>query len=651
MKKYLMTGIAALALCVGFISCSHDFDSPTQEELNDLNVKKIVNTYNEAFKAYIGGEISPTQTWGFGTPVTSRTRTEDKNLNEWGDPTKEHGNWIVPPALTDDQKTRVMAYFQANPGLTYEDPHLTNFFIQQVYKGGTSPGAISSERYTQTNGNSLIGSDNMDWLYMGEGLDHVNDYNDGTWNLGVPYEVLNTGASANDHRGNTTHVEGVTHPDMITLMVNSSTEFVAYGSSTGNQYHTNCCALAGWDVIEAWAIAHRDSLTRIGKFGATLDDGWDRSFVGLDYEDRTIDNLYLTPKTNAKALDNNFIDGNSHWVLYQGTVYSFDDFRNTFGNFDFRDVKGGLVYYVTDNVSNQAIADYIKYTDKNNQVVNVTKDAYNYKLTKEQFKDLYNITINNQEDGLYDLDMILDYIRQSALPTEHNGNWVKNIGGRDYVYSDWIVTLTEANHQNTTPPTTSPADLRIMAEDLSAKERSDFDFNDIVFDVYFAKDNETTTKVVVRAAGGTLPLRIKVKSSAQHSDEATTGANGNGWQEVHDLWNLQTNIMINTGAEAMFGNGKGRDNMGSRRITLDWAVEDKEDANNITIEVLKTLSDGTSEWIEMTAHQGEPAAKFAIPAPDPDEENWCSERQSIKDTFETFAEWAQSGNALDFKWW
>jgi len=311
MKKYLMTGIAALALCVGFTSCSHDLEPMSQEEIDQMEAQKVVNTYKAAFEQYIGGKVASNQTWGFSGTFAARTRTENKNLNQWGDP--NYGNWKVPDALTDGQKTRVMAYFQANPGLTYEDPHLTDFFIQQVYKGGTTPGAISSEQYTQTNGTPLIGSDNMDWLYMGNGLDHVNDYNDGTWNGGVEYEVLNTGANTNDHQGNTTHVEGVTHPDMITLMENSSTEFVAFGSSTGNQYHTDCCALAGWRVIEAWAIAHEDSLKAIGKFGATLDDGWNRSFVGLDYENRTIDNLYSS-KGNAKAKD--FMDGNSHWVLY-----------------------------------------------------------------------------------------------------------------------------------------------------------------------------------------------------------------------------------------------------------------------------------------------------------------------------------------------
>jgi hypothetical protein len=40
MKKYLMTGIAALALCAGFTSCSHDIEQLSQEEINQLEAKK-----------------------------------------------------------------------------------------------------------------------------------------------------------------------------------------------------------------------------------------------------------------------------------------------------------------------------------------------------------------------------------------------------------------------------------------------------------------------------------------------------------------------------------------------------------------------------------------------------------------------------------
>jgi len=172
---------------------------------------------------------------------------------------------------------------------------------------------------------------------------------------------------------------------------------------------------------------------------------------------------------------------------------------------------------------------------------------------------------------------------------------------------------------------TPTADLRIMAEDLSASDDTDFDFNDIVFDVYYAKAGETTTKIVVQAAGGTLPLRIK-------TGEGT-------WQEVHALYNQGTGIMINTGAETKYP-GKGKDNLGTKEVTLNYAVTSEEAAKGIIIEVEKN-----GQWIEMKAERGEPAAKFAVPAT----VDWCSERTSIKEKNEKFVDWATRNASI--KWW
>ena len=665
MKKYLITGALALVACATLTSCHSD------DELSGSLVQQKIKAYEQVFEEEFG-KVDPNQDWGFGTAeilartrtAMDRTRTENKNLNQWGDP--NYGNWKVPDALTDGQKTRVMAYFQANPGLTYEDPHLTDFFIQQVYKGGTTPGAISSEQYTQTNGTPLIGSNNMDWLYMGTGLDHVNDYNNGQWNDGTPYEVLNTGANTNDHQGNTTHVEGVTHPDMITLMENSSTEFVAFGSSTGNQYHTDCCALAGWRVIEAWAIAHEDSLKAIGKFGATLDDGWNRSFVGLDYENTTIDNLYSS-KGNAKAKD--FMDGNSHWVLYNGTVVN----ANNFADFDLKDVYGNNVRYVTDNVSNQAIADYIKYTKSDNTVGNVTKDAYNYKLTKQQFKDLYNVDITNGEDGLYNLDMIMGYIRQSAHPTENNGNWVKNIGGRDYVFSDWIVTLTEAKKQNgSTDPNTIVIPIepgsqgddyrkdvyykkvtfdeagsgRVFCEDLGVVRASDIDFNDIVFDVLIYK-TEYIIEHQISSDGVTWEVESRETTSTTYDGDvwllagggtipATIQAGGTNYNVKESFeYQLSDKVIVNT-----IENDEGRYGNPYRNFPTAKKLNNTPLAISSVADVKIFVTYG-AEFAELTAFKGVAPHKICVPL----NTLWLKEREEISNGYPSFNNYVKNQDA------
>jgi hypothetical protein len=67
--------------------------------------------------------------------------------------------------------------------------------------------------------------------------------------------------------------------------------------------------------------------------------------------------------------------------------------------------------------------------------------------------------------------------------------------------------------------------LHVMAEDLSATQASDFDFNDISIDVFYVDANNV--KIELQAAGGTLPLRFCEK---------------NEW-EVHKLFNLYQNTI------------------------------------------------------------------------------------------------------------
>ena len=83
MKKYLMTGIAAIALCAAFTSCSKDMDF---EQMTPESA--VLSKYNAAFiQAF--GQPAPDQTWGFGTPTKGLTRNNgidgaiNVNGNQW----------------------------------------------------------------------------------------------------------------------------------------------------------------------------------------------------------------------------------------------------------------------------------------------------------------------------------------------------------------------------------------------------------------------------------------------------------------------------------------------------------------------------------------------------------------------------------------
>ena len=596
MKKYLMTGIAALALCVGFTSCSHDLESLSQEEIDQLEAQKITEKYNKAFIATFG-QPAADQDWGFGPTSAGRTRTENANANEWADPTKAYGGLKVPPPLTTDQIAVVKKYFQTVPNIDYEDPHWTNYFIQQVYKGNPqTAGAYSPEQYLSAAGgnNYILASDHMDHLIAideEEGIvDHINNFNHGD-------------CSSNDHvltwspdfvsSANT----GPWHTDKIMYMKNSTTKHFAYHNSDGSLYHTEYTGLVNFQTI----------IDALGAEANCLNDGWNRSFMGFDFEQIVGDDVY------SKNYDLDYAGGYKQPYEYEEGVEYYNGFRVksvTYNTFEFE----GKTYNYLVNNTNMFAADRTEnsYVQKNG--------SYSQDPGKANFNDKPND------------DIIRDLLSKGYLPyTDTQKDWVKVGGTADGYFSDWIVTLTEAKGPKPTPDPFE-AQLRIMAEDLSASEKSDFDFNDIVFDVQYTSDTHPA-RILVRAAGGTLPLRIRIGGTS------TDGSDWE-WQEIHALWGKSTGIMINTNATTIVGGGKGYEaDYDLDPIDLKYVVAGKADAKNIIIEVNKG-----GAWRPMDAEKGMPAAKFAC-SPDHD---WADELQSLSGNT-NFEDWVQ-GRASDWEW-
>ena len=583
MRKYLMTGMAALAISAAFTSCSKDTDVYN----SDQPKQDIQATYEQNF-IKVFGQPAANQDWGFGSYAKSNTRAANTEHNQWAAVDNKY-KLLVPPALTPGQIQRVKAYFQYNRYLTYEDPHLTDFFVQQVYKGSTAPGALSSEVYTSGNGASVKAGDHMDKLTVGVNETHVNDFNSADCGES---DVLNNGTKQNNYVTN-----GTTHKDKITLMLGESTEYVGFWCSEGSVQHNDCCALAGADVIDAWAAS--DEAKALGiDLGEAVVDGWDRSFVGLDYEQISPEDLfrqkYVWPdgdRSEVKVWDFCSDTNNTPKVMLNGQLVD----ANTVANDQLFFPNGEPVKWVDDNTN--------MYLGQN--------------LGTNQN------TFNKQENGVkyYDLDAVYACINQGAYPKVNNMEFIKGLGGRDYVFSDWIVTLTPAKKFQIEDPEYS---LRVICEDLSAGEDgNDFDFNDIVFDVKFTGDDAATICIV--ACGGTLPLKV-------------------AGQEVHGLFHKDTNIMINTNAaDAGYPNQayEQRDNLPTFDITLTGVKA--ANGKNIKIEVEKEVN-GVKQWVELKANNGEPAAKIGVkPGFD-----YCNERQGISSKYPRFTEWVQN---VDVVWY
>ena len=164
---------------------------------------------------------------------------------------------------------------------------------------------------------------------------------------------------------------------------------------------------------------------------------------------------------------------------------------------------------------------------------------------------------------------------------------------------------------------------RVIAEDLSASEAGDFDFNDVVFDVVKAEGGVTTLKLI--CAGGVLPLRVR-------------GANQAEGTEIHSLFgenepnaNGQYN-MYNTGLSPK---------MPEAEFTVEGTYTTPEQIRNIIIEVWKN-----DKWMELKAETGKAACKILVD----DTFVPVKERQNIADENGNFTDYVQ-GNFVDDFWW
>ena len=77
MKKYLMTGIAALTFGGLFTSCSHDMDQYTGGNVTE-NIQK---DYETKFVSRFG-EPASTQDWGFGSSSVAGVRGRSRQLTK-----------------------------------------------------------------------------------------------------------------------------------------------------------------------------------------------------------------------------------------------------------------------------------------------------------------------------------------------------------------------------------------------------------------------------------------------------------------------------------------------------------------------------------------------------------------------------------------
>jgi hypothetical protein len=251
-------------------------------------------------------------------------------------------------------------------------------------------------------------------------------------------------------------------------------------------------------------------------------------------------------------------------------------------------------YYMYETVGTGKFRAWISYASKWN-----TK--YTIQEYKGNFYVAFDIDVTKDSDGRIDLG--------------------KKTAG---YYNDYIIRLIPGKNQ----PIPNTHLYRVIAEDLSASDDSDFDFNDVVFDVigYDGATNKTTLRL--QACGGTLPLKVG----------STGGVNG---VEVHSLYGDNASDAT-TGKYKMWNTGQ------NSHAAVDFTVDGKyttpEELLNLRIEVCKD-----DVWMPLTAQRGVAACKILVD----DRFPIVPERHSIANkqgNFTTYVSGNWKTNSENF-WW
>lgn len=524
MKKYLMTGIAALAMCAGFTSCSHEIEPVSQEDLNQFEAQKIVNAYNQAFIRTFG-QPAANQTWGFGTTVT---RSIDVNGNLWKD----------CPAVGTTEEEDVLAYLSTLQTKEKNPVRLQDYFVTQIHKG--------TETYNNVGGGYVgVGSDKMNNL-------HIAMSNGLTINNGA---LSAEGPSAWDHinnfnAGNCTDWSAGTDSHGNTMVLNGGTFDFAYEGAEDSKYHNRWCSIDGANV----------------------------------------------PKTGG---------GN-----YAGYYYICFDFE--------QDALTKTVFYIDFQWTHEAGGGHMQTDNK----------SIEYKISGSYDND-HKSDIVTAMGGKFtyegqEYDLTADMIRVANIEGA-NQNVVPNSS-----YKDWIVRLVKAEREGDP----DPDDVCIIAEDLSADEATDFDFNDVVFTVHYT--SETAAEITLYAAGGTLPL--KVAGHEVHAEFGAAYANPDPNTGLYKMINTGEKANVNGVAPVSFTvNGINKSNRG----------------NDIVIQVNKGKKNDAGQfidnWITLEAKAGVPAAKLCVGVEFATQTKWCAERESIKTKYPPFSEWVATDPAII--WW
>lgn len=201
---------------------------------------------------------------------------------------------------------------------------------------------------------------------------------------------------------------------------------------------------------------------------------------------------------------------------------------------------------------------------------------------------------------------------------------------RDHHYNNWILKITGSG--TATPPSDDEEEeeeeethnwYRVMCEDLG--NTHDFDFNDLVFDVYFTGEAPNyEAHIKVQAAGGTMPIYIG------QVDEAHEAHNILGQSDTSRAINVNSN------------------RRNPVTTTWTWPTGTSTNPKDIPVFVTTIQNKATANITRLPdAGKGSEFApqKICIPG---NTTRWTKEGQQIEWAYPSFPTWVQNASAAGY---
>ena len=666
MKKYLMIGVAALAFAVTLTSCSKAGDLYDESRVEQQKEATVNEKYAAAFeKAF--GKVGPNVDWGFSSKKAN-ARAFTRAGVSYAD---SKGN--TQPTLDPSFPTDCAASFflDAVPeGVNKLSPNgagAGSYYIEGDYDV-VSTWSGASKIYVK----GTVDLSNGDGDASATSWKFAPDYRSEIYLLEGSKLILGEASAKNFNVAAIYIADGATLQTAYSLWANNSTKIYNHGTISVGSFEPNTSSfLYNVGTLTAGSVTAESNPTRIVNDGTinctsvTVNAG----AVQNNYEWTVTGTTRINSNNSGwvnngkwKTHDYAYIGGSEN-VINNCYLWVTNDFemnisseqgafkidagggvltKNFYGGRDsstgatsgpFVIVMGSEAVFV---VEETAKLESGRYDEDGFGIFGPTSGEYAVFQAKNIVRDSYLESINSHGAVTYggnlyvsaethfpqgkDSDGSGTYVPQPFIYVKDGFSLENNIYAAGFKSGKPNINIPE------TPcsPGFKGGDplYRVIAEDLSASEAGDFDFNDVVFDVVKAEGGKTTLKLI--CAGGILPLRVR-------------GANEAEGREVHEVFGDTTPMLEN---HPMYNTQAGP-NVPATEFTVEGTYTTPAKIKDIIIEVYKE-----GKWMELTATQGKAACKILVD----DTFKPVVERRNIADENQNFTNYVQGQFVNDF-WW